>query len=118
MQDNEGRTPLTLATTRSSFISTAVLLDHGADPTIEDNYGKNYLHYYITHGLPLDCAYMKASISKVCRSRHRGEEPAIYSEVVITGVSCVVRRSFERQRQVRLHSSALRGAKRIPPVQQ
>ncbi|GAU95596.1 hypothetical protein RvY_07192-2 [Ramazzottius varieornatus] len=64
VQDNEGRTPLTLASTRSSFISTAVLLDHGADPTIQDNYGKNYLHYYITHGLPLDCAYMKASISK------------------------------------------------------
>ena len=64
-QDREGRTPLTLASSRSSFIVTSLLLDSGADPTIEDNHGKNYLHYYISQGLPLECPYMKASINKV-----------------------------------------------------
>ena len=50
-EDNEGRTALILAAhaSRASWYVQAMLLRRGAKADTHDKYGKNYLHYMLSH---------------------------------------------------------------------
>ncbi|KAF5228499.1 hypothetical protein FAUST_11046 [Fusarium austroamericanum] len=45
VQDNDGRTPLHIATQTANSSAVSFLLDSGADPNTKDNTGQNALHY-------------------------------------------------------------------------